>query len=717
MISTADVLNARILIVDDQQANVMLLARMLDSAGYTSVASTMNPLEVCDLHRRQQFDLILLDLLMPGMDGFQVMEGIKEIESDSYIPVIVITAQPGQKLRALQSGAEDFISKPFELAEVLARVHNMLEVRLLHKALHNYNELLEQRVQERTATLAEEIEVRKQAEEALQVSENRYRRLVESVTDYIYSVIVKNGHAISTTHGPACFAISGYTLEEYNSDSDLWSRMIYAEDLEAVIDQNRLIFAGKIPPALEHRIVHKNGSIRWVRNTSVPIFGKEGELVAYDGMITDITERKLAEIELQFRNLLLTTQMEVSIDGILIVDEFEKIISFNQRFIEMWEMPSDIIESGSARQVLQGAISKTTDPEIFIQQVYYLYNHNGEKSREEIPLLDGRTFDRYSAPLSGEDGKYYGRIWYYRDMTERKQLEEKLREYAETLEKKVRERTKQLEDANLELQLLNEELVLRRREADEAKNLADAATQAKSDFLANMSHELRTPLNSIIGFSEVLQDELIGPLNALQLEDVEYIQNSGRHLLSLINDILDLSKVESGKMELELGWFSLQELIEASMVMQREKAMKHGIALSLEIQPEVDIEIEADKRKLKQIMFNLLSNAVKFTPDGGAVSLAARKLIETGEIEISVSDTGIGIKEEDMPRLFHEFTQLQTAYTKEYEGTGLGLALTKKFVELHGGRIWVESEFGKGSRFAFVIPFKQWSSAEMSEQK
>jgi len=151
--------------------------------------------------------------------------------------------------------------------------------------------------------------------------------------------------------------------------------------------------------------------------------------------------------------------------------------------------------------------------------------------------------------------------------------------------------------------------------------------------------------------------------------------------------------------------------------MQREKAMKHGIALSLEIQPEVDIEIEADKRKLKQIMFNLLSNAVKFTPDGGAVSLAARKLIETGEIEISVSDTGIGIKEEDMPRLFHEFTQLQTAYTKEYEGTGLGLALTKKFVELHGGRIWVESEFGKGSRFAFVIPFKQWSSAEMSEQK
>ncbi|OGR08465.1 MAG: hypothetical protein A2511_16110 [Deltaproteobacteria bacterium RIFOXYD12_FULL_50_9] len=275
----------------------------------------------------------------------------------------------------------------------------------------------------------------------------------------------------------------------------------------------------------------------------------------------------------------------------------------------------------------------------------------------------------------------------------RKQLEEKLREYALTLEEKVRDRTKELEDA---------------------KNLADAATQAKSDFLANMSHELRTPLNSIIGFSEVLQDEMIGPLNPSQLEDVQYILTAGRHLLSLINDILDLSKVESGKMELELGWFSLQELIEASVVMQREKAMKHGIVLSLAIQPEVDIEMEADVRKLKQIMFNLLSNAVKFTPDGGAVSLVVRKLIETGEIEISVSDTGIGIKNEDLPRLFSAFTQLQMAYTKEYEGTGLGLALTKRLVELHGGRIWVESEFGKGSKFAFAIPFRQWPSDERS---
>ncbi len=155
VVNSSAILNASILIVDDLDANVRLLARILTSAGYTSIASTMNPLEVCELHREHRYDLILLDLLMPGMDGFQVMGGLKAIEPDGYLPVIVITAQPGHKLRALQAGAKDFISKPFELPEVLARVHNMLEVRLLDRQLHSYNDVLEQRVRERTADLKE----------------------------------------------------------------------------------------------------------------------------------------------------------------------------------------------------------------------------------------------------------------------------------------------------------------------------------------------------------------------------------------------------------------------------------------------------------------------------------------------------------------------------------------------------------------------------------
>lgn len=288
----------------------------------------------------------------------------------------------------------------------------------------------------------------------------------------------------------------------------------------------------------------------------------------------------------------------------------------------------------------------------------------------------------------------------------------------------LKEKNTELENMTAELGILNKELVLRRQDAEIAKLSADAANKAKSDFLANMSHELRTPLNSVIGFSEVLHDRLFGPLNDKQMEYVKEIIGSGTHLLSLISDILDLSKVETGKMELELNGFSLKDAINAALCMFREKAIRHDLKLNLEIESDADTEIEADERKLKQIMYNLLSNAMKFTKDGGAVRVTARRVnseqlpplshplprVETGRpelIEISVADTGIGIKPEDMEKLFQPFSQLESAYTKKYEGTGLGLALTKRLVELHGGRLWAESEFGKGSRFTLVIPVRQ----------
>jgi signal transduction histidine kinase len=217
-----------------------------------------------------------------------------------------------------------------------------------------------------------------------------------------------------------------------------------------------------------------------------------------------------------------------------------------------------------------------------------------------------------------------------------------------------------------------------------------------------MSHELRTPLNSVIGFSEVLQDELFGPINEKQQEYVNNILTSGKHQLSLINDILDLSKVESGKMELELSTFPLREALDASLVMLTEKTLKGDIKLTMVVAPGADLYITADKRKLKQIMFNLLSNAVKFTAAGGRVDVSADKIGDC--IKISVVDTGIGIREEDVPKIFQAFKQLGSVYTKEYEGTGLGLALTRKLVEMHGGRVWVESMFGRGSSFIFTIP-------------
>ncbi|MBT3386409.1 MAG: hypothetical protein HN417_00605 [Desulfobacula sp.] len=290
----------------------------------------------------------------------------------------------------------------------------------------------------------------------------------------------------------------------------------------------------------------------------------------------------------------------------------------------------------------------------------------------------------------------------------------------------------------------------------DAREMAEAASLIKSDFLATMSHELRTPLNAIIGFSEILGQKTFGELNAKQARYIDNILTSGRHLLGLINDILDLSKVEAGKLEIELSRINIKGLLENCLIMIKEKAMKTGIKLALTVEKELSsLVVEADERKLKQIMFNLLSNAVKFTPKGGKICVAAELISnfdenifckDAGEniprknagenisrkgakaqsksndvqstnnniqssivniqyIRVSVTDNGIGIDPKDQDRIFGKFEQIDSTYARKQEGTGLGLALTRLLVELHSGRIWVESEGqGRGSRFVFIIP-------------
>jgi signal transduction histidine kinase len=241
------------------------------------------------------------------------------------------------------------------------------------------------------------------------------------------------------------------------------------------------------------------------------------------------------------------------------------------------------------------------------------------------------------------------------------------------------------------------------REIADKSRLLEAASRHKSEFLANMSHELRTPLNAIIGFSEVLAERMFGEVNAKQAEYLQDILSSGRHLLSLINDILDLSKVEAGRLELELGRFHLPTALDNALTLVRERATRHGITLTQTVDERVG-DIVADERKVKQILLNLLSNAVKFTPEGGRVGLTATAA--EGIITIAVSDTGVGIAPEDQAAIFEEFRQVGREDARKQEGTGLGLTLAKKFVELHGGRIWVESQVGQGSTFSFTLPVR-----------
>ncbi|MGZ4316006.1 MAG: sensor histidine kinase [Gaiellaceae bacterium] len=234
----------------------------------------------------------------------------------------------------------------------------------------------------------------------------------------------------------------------------------------------------------------------------------------------------------------------------------------------------------------------------------------------------------------------------------------------------------------------------------------ESASRHKSEFLANMSHELRTPLNAIIGFSQVLREKMFGEINEKQQEYLEDILSSGNHLLSLINDVLDLSKVEAGQVELEINPFSLREALERGVVMVRERAMTDGVQLVLELDPAAEL-VEGDERRIRQVIFNLLSNAVKFTPPGGRVELKSARL--DGEARVSVIDTGPGIATEDQERIFEEFQQTE-AGAGQREGTGLGLALSKRLVELHGGRIWVDSEPGDGSAFVFTLPSRAAST-------
>jgi PAS domain S-box-containing protein len=299
---------------------------------------------------------------------------------------------------------------------------------------------------------------------------------------------------------------------------------------------------------------------------------------------------------------------------------------------------------------------------------------------------DGRrvVLETSGVPRMDAQGNLLGFRGIDRDISDRKRAEEALRRSRDELEWRVRQRT-----AELEL----------------AKATAESANRSKSEFLANMSHELRTPLNHIIGFTELLIDKRLGELSSAQEEFLNDVLGSSRHLLSLINEVLDISKVEAGRLKLDLKDVDLRTLVESSLTMVKEKAIKHGITLRVDMD-RAPSEMKADERALKQIMYNLLSNAVKFTPDGGVVMVTGEADRESAKV--MVSDTGIGIKAEDLERIFIPFEQADNSASRKYPGTGLGLTLAKRLVERHGGRIWAESKGeGKGSTFFFSIPIRR----------
>ena len=377
-------------------------------------------------------------------------------------------------------------------------------------------------------------------------------------------------------------------------------------------------------------------------------------------------------VENRYRRLL-----EAAPDGILEVDARGRIILMNSQAEHLF---------GYRREELLGKPVEILIPERFRRR--HPAHQTGYRAHPMIRPMgsgldlralraDGTEFavDINLSPFENENGP--GVICVVRDVTDRKAAEE-------------------------QIQLLNQRLEIRNREVERANYL-------KSSFLAIMSHELRTPLNAIIGFAALLDEQDCGPLTPKQQRFVEHIQEGGRHLLALVNDVLDLSKIEAGRIELKYDFFELSDAVEQALANLRPLAISKRIELVTELIPNVTIC--ADLIRFKQVLYNLLSNAIKFTPEGGSIQLTART--EAEWLRMCVSDTGIGIQANEQLSVFEPFHQLSATTSGVREGTGLGLSITKGLIEQHGGAIWVESEPGEGSQFHFTVPLK----ASVSESK
>ncbi|MDZ4339326.1 MAG: ATP-binding protein [candidate division NC10 bacterium] len=699
----------RLLIIEDSEDDALLLVRELRRAGHDVTFQRVETAEAMVAALNDQtWDLVISDHSMPHFNGMAALEILRK--SDLDLPFLFVSGTLGEDaaVAAMKAGAHDYIMKGnlMRLVPAIERELREAGVRRDHR----------------------------RAEEALRKAERRFRGLVESAVDAIVGIDGEGRIILVNAQAEGLF---GYSREEILGQS---IEMLIPQRFREAHAAHRAGFVSAprhrpMGPDLDLHGRRKDGSEFPVDISLSPVETEEGLLVT--AIIRDITERRRAE---EIRNrltqlgALLGQSLELheiypafasAVKAHLPSEHIGVVVPDGERLVmalSVAEPPLPTYQGRawhSSEETAVGWVLKHREARIVrdlaTEQAFpdeALLAQEGIRSSLVMPLMAGGEAVGVFFLESRAPGAYSERD---RELLEplakqlgfalqNSRLFAEVKRHAEHLEQRVEERTQELQGAMAEV---------------------EAASRFKSQFLANMSHELRTPLNSIIGFSELLEGQHFGALTEKQVRYVANIQSSGQHLLLLIDDILDLAKIEAGRIDLQPEAFPLPEALKAALHMIRPQAVAKGLTLHLDVDacPKT---VVADPTRFKQILFNLLSNAVKFTAEKGKVTLSAtvqratsnvqrpkvhddrpRPLDDQAFVEVSVADTGIGIKAEDIPKLFREFTQLDAPLTKRYQGTGLGLALTKKLVELHGGRVWVESAGGgRGSTFRFTLPLE-----------
>jgi PAS domain S-box-containing protein len=566
-----------------------------------------------------------------------------------------------------------------------------------------------------------DISERKRAEEALRAAEAQYRALVEQIPAIIYTA--RTDEQSSTYYvSPQVESILGFSPEEWLADPHFWLTQVYPDDRTHVLEAVGRIQSSDAPIPIEYRSYTRDGRIVWLQDTAQVVHDDSGQPLFVQGITLDITERKQAEADLDQRVRLAALAADIGVGltkahtlaAMLQACAVGLVQHLDAAFARIWTLNErdqvlELQASAGMYTHLDGAHGRIPVGMFKIGQIAQERRPYLTNAVLSDPQIGDPTWARREGlvafagyPLIVED-RLAGVIALFARQPLTQLALDALAPIADTIALGI-------EHKQVEAALIEERALLARRVDERTADLSAAnaelarAAMLKDAFLASMSHELRTPLNAVLGLSEALQEETYGPLNDKQRRSLQSIEESGRHLLALINDILDLAKIGAGQLELALEPASIATIGEASLRLIAQLAQQKRLSVSSEIDPAVTLLV-VDARRVKQILVNLLSNAVKFTPAGGSIGLEVVGDPARQTVDLTVWDTGIGIASEHRGDLFQPFVQLDSRLARQYEGTGLGLALVYRMVELHGGSITVTSEVGQGSRFTVTLPW------------